>query len=73
MSQRDGNLRVVAKSSAAMKADDFVRPARFLHVDYVLDWPRSGQRIRGRDNFVAVNGIIQPPHLGASLAPHDRG
>jgi ketosteroid isomerase-like protein len=26
-----------------------------LHDEYVLEWPQSGERIRGRANFVAVN------------------
>jgi len=38
-----------------MQANDF-RAASTLFADaYVLDWPVSGERIRGRDNFVAIN------------------
>ncbi len=26
-----------------------------LHDDFICEWPQSGERIRGRDNFIAVN------------------
>ena len=38
-----------------MAANDFKGAAECLHDDYVLEWPQSGERIRGRTNFVAVN------------------
>jgi hypothetical protein len=28
---------------------------QLLHDEFVLDWPQSGERIRGRESFVAVN------------------
>lgn len=40
---------------AAMARNDFRAAGDFLHDDFILDWPQSGERIRGRDNFVAVN------------------
>lgn len=40
---------------AAMQTNDFKAAGDFLHDDYVLEWPQSGERIRGRANFVAVN------------------
>ena len=40
---------------AAMQTNDFKAAGEFLHDDYVLEWPQSGERIRGRANFVAVN------------------
>ncbi len=46
---------VVERFWAAMAANDFRSAATILHDDYVLEWPQSGERIRGRDNFVAVN------------------
>ena len=55
MSRRDTNLQVVANFWAAMQANDFRAAGEILHDDYVLDWPQSGERIRARDNFVAVN------------------
>ena len=30
-------------------------PLALLHDDYILEWPQSGERIRGRDNFAAIN------------------
>src|SRR5512143_1942728 len=39
----------------AMQSNDFRAAAQWLHDDYVLDWPQSGERIRGRDNFAAIN------------------
>lgn len=38
-----------------MQANDFRAAGEILHDDYVLDWPQSGERIRGRQNFVAIN------------------
>jgi hypothetical protein len=40
---------------AAMQTNDFKAAGEFLDDDYVLEWPQSGERIRGRANFVAVN------------------
>lgn len=39
----------------AMGANDFPAAAKCLDAEYVLEWPQSGERIRGRENFVAVN------------------
>lgn len=39
----------------AMQTNDFNAAGEFLHDDYILEWPQSGERIRGRANFVAVN------------------
>ena len=46
---------LVARFWAAMHANDFAAAGELLHDDFVLDWPQSGERIRGRANFVAVN------------------
>lgn len=51
----DSGRRVVERFWAAMTRNDFPAAGEFLHDDYVLEWPQSGERIRGRDNFVAVN------------------
>jgi len=40
---------------AAMQTNDFKAAGEFLHDDYVLEWPQSGERICGRANFVAIN------------------
>jgi len=47
--------RVVERFWAAMHANDFRAAGELLHDEYVLEWPQSGERIRGRANFVAVN------------------
>ena len=45
----------VARYWARMQANDFAGAAGCLAVDVVVEWPQSGERIRGRENFVAVN------------------
>jgi ketosteroid isomerase-like protein len=49
------NKQIVEKFWAAMQSNDFKAASEFLHDDYVLEWPQSGEQIRGRENFVAVN------------------
>ncbi|MGZ8844122.1 MAG: nuclear transport factor 2 family protein [Pyrinomonadaceae bacterium] len=39
----------------AMKTNDFRSIGSLLSDDFVLDWPQSNERIRGRDNFAAMN------------------
>ena len=39
---------VVVGFWTAMQTNDFYAAAHWLHDDYVLDWPQSGERIRGR-------------------------
>jgi ketosteroid isomerase-like protein len=46
---------VVEQFWAAMQTNDFRRAGEWLHDDYSLEWPQSGERIRGRANFVAIN------------------
>ena len=38
-----------------MDAVDFAGAATLLADEYTCDWPQSRERIRGRENFVAVN------------------
>ncbi len=47
--------RVVEQFWAAMNTNDFRAAGAWLHDDYVLEWPQSGERIRGRDNLAVVN------------------
>ena len=49
------NKEIIEGFWAAMQTNDFKAASEFLHDDYVLEWPQSGERIRGRANFVAVN------------------
>ena len=47
--------QIVEEFWAAMQTNDFKAAAEFLHDGYILEWPQSGERIRGRANFVAIN------------------
>jgi ketosteroid isomerase-like protein len=38
-----------------MQTNDFRATGELLSDDYVLEWPQSNERIRGRDNFAAIN------------------
>jgi ketosteroid isomerase-like protein len=49
------NRHVVEQFWAAMNTNDFRGAGAWLHDDYVLDWPQSKERIRGRANFAAIN------------------
>jgi ketosteroid isomerase-like protein len=49
------NKQVVEQFWAAMQTNDFKAAGEFLHDDYILEWPQSGEQIRGRVNFVAIN------------------
>ena len=56
MTSSSQNTRQVVEAFwAAMQANDFKAAGEFLHDDYVLEWPQSAERIRGRANFVAIN------------------
>jgi len=48
-------VEVVREFYRRMNANDFRAAGQMLGDDYVLEWPQSRERIRGRDNFVAVN------------------
>ena len=47
--------RVVEQFWEAMQSNDFRAAGDFLHEEYVLEWPQSGEQVRGRENFVAIN------------------
>jgi ketosteroid isomerase-like protein len=47
--------QIVQAFWTAMQTNDFQAAGQLLHDDYILDWPQSAERIRGRMNFVAVN------------------
>ena len=52
---RQENRQVVEQFWAAIHANDFRAAGDLLHEEYLLEWPQSGERIRGRANWVAVN------------------
>jgi ketosteroid isomerase-like protein len=47
--------RVVEQFWKAMQSNDFSAVGELLHEEYLLEWPQSGERVRGRENFVAIN------------------
>jgi SnoaL-like domain len=38
-----------------METNDFWAVGSILSDNYILEWPQSNERIRGRDNFAAMN------------------
>ena len=49
------NKQIVENFWLTMATNDFYAAAQLLHDDYILEWPQSGERIRGMDNFAAIN------------------
>lgn len=49
-----GERQVIESFWAAMQANDWTRAARCFVPNIVIDWPCSGEQIRGRDDFVTV-------------------
>ena len=47
--------QIVESFWSTMAANDFYAASKLLHDEYILEWPQSGERIRGRDNFAAIN------------------
>ena len=46
---------VVQKFWSLMQTNDFKSVGQVLSDDFVLEWPQSGERIRGRENYAAMN------------------
>jgi ketosteroid isomerase-like protein len=52
----DNTLRnAVERYWRTMNTNDWRAVGALLHDDFVLIWPQSGEHIRGRENFIAVN------------------
>ncbi len=51
------NLQTVEALWDAFDRFDFDAAGDLLHDDFLCEWPQSGERIRGRANFVAVNKV----------------
>jgi ketosteroid isomerase-like protein len=49
-----GNRQVVERYARAASEDDFDAQDALIHDDYILDFPQSGERIRGRVNRRAM-------------------
>ena len=48
------NKQILETFWATMATNDF-HAAGLLHDDYTLEWPQSGERIRGREHFALIN------------------
>ncbi|MBN1890786.1 MAG: nuclear transport factor 2 family protein [Thermoflexales bacterium] len=48
-------IEVVTEFYRRMNTNDFHFAGQMLSDSYILEWPQTKERIRGRDNFVAVN------------------
>jgi ketosteroid isomerase-like protein len=51
---RLGNRAIVERYVEAMNANDWNAVGDLQHPDFVEEWPQSGERIRGRDNYRAI-------------------
>jgi hypothetical protein len=51
-----GRLReeLIQRYEAASAADDFETMRRMRHVEWTMEWPQSGERIVGHDNYVGM-------------------
>src|SRR5258708_28411355 len=55
------NRQLVARFWQAMNTNDWRAAGALLHDEYVLEWPQSQERIRGREHFTAVNAQYPIP------------
>ena len=46
---------VVKRFWSLMESNDFKSVGEVLSDDFVLEWPQSGERIRGRENYSRMN------------------
>jgi hypothetical protein len=46
---------LAARYWSLMQTSDWLRVGELLADGFVLDWPQSGERIRGRERFVQMN------------------
>src|SRR5512133_1309236 len=49
------SIQVVERFWQLMRTNDFHSVGEVLSDDFVLDWPQSNERIRGRNNFARMN------------------
>lgn len=49
-------VSIVQRFWSMMNSNDFRSVGSLLSDDFLLEWPQSGERIRGRDNYAAMNG-----------------
>jgi ketosteroid isomerase-like protein len=49
------NKQIIETFWATMATNDFHAVAELLHDEFTLEWPQSGERIRGREHFALIN------------------
>ena len=49
------NKKIAQNFWEAMGTNDFYSASQLLHDEFILEWPQSGERIFGKDNFAAIN------------------
>jgi len=54
MSEQE-NLQVVEHFWKGFERRDFEATSELLHSDYLGEWPQTGERVRGKSNFVTIN------------------
>jgi ketosteroid isomerase-like protein len=52
--ERDRRVDLVRQFWERLEARDFHAAGDLMHEDFLLEWPQSGERIRGRENFLEV-------------------
>jgi hypothetical protein len=57
---------ILQEAMAAMGRGDRAALERLIHDDFVMEWPQSGERFRGRDNALAAMAAaeIKPEPAG---------
>ena len=48
-------VEILRKFWETMQSNDFRAASRLLADDFILEWPQSGERIRGPQNFAQMN------------------
>ena len=48
-------VKIVERYWELMRTNDFRSVGSVLGAEFVLEWPQSKERIRGKDNFAAMN------------------
>ena len=54
MTGRLTNEEVVKRHAAASARNDLEELRRLRHPDWMVDWPQSGERVRGAESFAAI-------------------
>lgn len=55
MMHEEQNRQTIVSLWQAFNQRDWIAAREQLTDDFICEWPQSNERIRGRDNFIAVN------------------